>query len=45
MEHIDVLRMNGFEVVVDENADVGERVKLAAQPVSRETVFDVGGTC
>lgn len=43
MEHLDVLRLNGFEVEVDENAGVGERVKLTAQPVSRDTVFDVGG--
>lgn len=43
MEHLDVLRLNGFDVEVDENAGVGERVKLTAQPVSRDTVFDVGG--
>ncbi|GAA6017569.1 hypothetical protein JCM8202_000336 [Rhodotorula sphaerocarpa] len=42
MEHTDTLRLNGFEVAIDENADVGERVKLTAQPVSRETVFDIG---
>ena len=43
MEHLDVLRLNGFDVEVDENASVGERVKLTAQPVSKDTVFDVGG--
>lgn len=43
MEHLDVLRLNGFDVEVDENAGLGERVKLTAQPVSRDTVFDVGG--
>ncbi|KWU43745.1 hypothetical protein RHOSPDRAFT_13742, partial [Rhodotorula sp. JG-1b] len=42
MEHLDMLRLNGFDVEVDENAGVGERVKLTAQPVSRDTVFDVG---
>ncbi|GAA6036714.1 hypothetical protein JCM8097_003443 [Rhodosporidiobolus ruineniae] len=42
MEHLDLLRLNGFDVVVDEEADVGERVKLLAQPVSKNTVFDVG---
>ena len=44
MEHLDVLKMNGFEVVVDEEADVGQRVKLKAQPVSKDTVFGVEGT-
>ncbi|GAA5949189.1 hypothetical protein JCM10213_008237 [Rhodosporidiobolus nylandii] len=42
MEHLDLLRLNGFDVLVDEDADVGERVKLLAQPVSKDTVFDVG---
>lgn len=43
MEHLDLLRLNGFEVLVDEDADVGERVKLLAQPVSKDTVFGVEG--
>lgn len=43
IEHLDVLRLNGYDVVVDEDADVGERVKLLAQPVSAKTVFDVAG--
>ncbi|BGP33218.1 ATP-binding mismatch repair protein [Rhodotorula toruloides] len=42
MEHIDLLRLNGYEVAIDEDAQIGERVKLVAQPVSKETVFDVG---
>lgn len=45
MEHVDLLRFNGFDVLVDEDADVGERVKLIAQPVSKDTVFDTGGAC
>lgn len=43
MEHLDVLKMNGFEVIVDDEADVGQRVKLVAQPVSKDTVFGVEG--
>lgn len=43
MEHLDLLRLNGYEVVVDEDAQIGDRVKLVAQPVSKDTVFDVGG--
>ncbi|GAA5827519.1 hypothetical protein JCM11251_003846 [Rhodosporidiobolus azoricus] len=42
MEHLDILRLNGFDVLIDEEANVGERVKLLAQPVSKDTVFDVG---
>ncbi|GAA5974445.1 hypothetical protein JCM11641_003218 [Rhodosporidiobolus odoratus] len=42
MENLDLLRLNGFEVLVDEDADVGERVKLLAQPVSKETIFGPG---
>lgn len=43
IEHLELLRLNGFEVLVDEDADVGERVKLLAQPVSKDTVFGVEG--
>ncbi|BGO92545.1 ATP-binding mismatch repair protein [Rhodotorula toruloides] len=42
MEHLDLLRLNGYDVAIDEDAQIGERVKLVAQPVSKETVFDVG---
>ncbi|GAA5924222.1 hypothetical protein JCM1841_006879 [Sporobolomyces salmonicolor] len=42
MEHLELLRLNGYDVLVDEDADIGERVKLTAQPVSKDTVFDVG---
>ncbi|BGP71465.1 DNA mismatch repair protein PMS1 [Rhodotorula toruloides] len=42
LEHLDLLRLNGYEVAIDEDAQIGERVKLVAQPVSKETVFDVG---
>jgi DNA mismatch repair protein PMS2 len=44
MEHLDILRLNGFDVLVNEDADVGERVKLIAQPVSKDTVFGAEGT-
>lgn len=45
MENLDVLRANGFEVGVDEDAPPGrgERVSLKAMPVSKETVFDFHG--
>ncbi|KAL7424703.1 ATP-binding mismatch repair protein [Cryptotrichosporon argae] len=42
LEHLDVLRANGFDVVVDDAAAPGRgaRVSLAAMPVSKDTVFD-----
>lgn len=45
IENLDVLRSNGFEVVVDEDPCSGqrERVKLVAQPVSKGTMFDMKG--
>ncbi|KAF8151453.1 MutL C terminal dimerization domain-containing protein [Crassisporium funariophilum] len=43
VENIEVLRQNGFEIDVDELGAVGQgsRLKLAAQPVSKSTVFDM----
>lgn len=43
MEHVEMLRLNGFELQIDDEAAVGERVKLVAQPVSKDTVFGVSG--
>ncbi|WFD24330.1 ATP-binding mismatch repair protein [Malassezia equina] len=43
MEHAEWLRMNGFDVKVDENAAPGHRVKLLSKPVSKDTVFDLHG--
>jgi DNA mismatch repair protein PMS2 len=45
MENLDVLRSNGFNVAVDEDLPPGrgERIKLLAMPVSKETVFDFKG--
>ncbi|KAH9819432.1 hypothetical protein DFH28DRAFT_956022 [Melampsora americana] len=39
MEHRDLLEMNGFGISIDEDAPVGQRLKLVAQPVSRDTVW------
>jgi DNA mismatch repair protein PMS2 len=43
MDHVEVLRMNGFELLIDEDAEVGQRVKLIALPVSKGTEFSVDG--
>ncbi|KAA1473278.1 DNA mismatch repair protein MutL [Dentipellis sp. KUC8613] len=42
-ENIDILKQNGFEVIVEESEETEEyrKVKLVAQPVSKSTVFDV----
>jgi hypothetical protein len=45
MENLDVLKLNGFEVAVDDEAamGVGEKISLTAMPISKETVFDFKG--
>lgn len=43
VERLDVLRANGFEVSFTEEAPVGQRLHLVAQPQSKATVFDMKG--
>ena len=43
IENMDVLRQNGFEVEVD-NGEGTHHLKLVAQPVSKDTTFDMKGT-
>ena len=38
-----VLQQNGFEVAVEEDQPAGRRLKLVAQPVSKNTEFDTQG--
>jgi DNA mismatch repair protein PMS2 len=42
-ENLDVLRANGFEVSFEEDAPIGRRMHLVAQPQSKSTVFDMHG--
>jgi DNA mismatch repair protein PMS2 len=43
IENLDVLRQNGFELEFTENDATHHRLKLVAQPVSKNTVFDMTG--
>jgi len=45
IENLETLRKNGFEVVIDEEKPPGrgERIRLSAMPVSKETTFDFKG--
>ena len=45
LENINVLQQNGFEIDVDGEASVGQgnKLKLTAQPVSKNTTFDMKG--
>ena len=45
LENINVLQQNGFEIDVDAEASVeqGSKLKLIAQPVSKNTTFDMKG--
>ena len=44
-ENIDILRRNGFEIEVNDDATPGEadRLCLVAQPTSKSVVFDMKG--
>lgn len=41
IERAEVLRSNGFDIAIEENAPPHERVKLTAHPVSKNTTFDL----
>lgn len=43
MDNLDILAANGFGVAVDEEAPVGQRVKLVAHPVSGNEKWGVEG--
>lgn len=43
LENMDVLQQNGFEVRLDGDQPAGRRLRLLAQPVSKNTEFDVQG--
>lgn len=43
LENMGVLQKNGFEVALDGDQPAGRRLKLLAQPVSKNTEFDIQG--
>lgn len=47
IDNIEILRTNGFDISVEPDDEDGqrggERVKLVAQPVSKDVVFDMKG--
>ena len=44
IENAEVLRKNGFDIEVEEvDEEESRRLKVVAQPVSKETVFDLKG--
>ena len=46
LDNIEVLRQNGFEIGTEEGTEGDgdrSRLKLVAQPVSKDTVFDMKG--
>jgi len=45
MENLDIFGSNGFGITVDEDAPYGqgEKIRLIAMPVSKETTFDEKG--
>jgi hypothetical protein len=47
IDNMDVLSKNGFVIQVDKEAQGDERpkVRLVAQPMSKDTMFDMKGQC
>ena len=48
IEHEEVLRYNGFEIEIDEEAPIGQRLHLVAMPISKstkKTEFTFDGEC
>lgn len=43
LENMDVLQQNGFEVGEVGDQPAGRRLRLLAQPISKNTEFDVQG--
>lgn len=43
LENMGVLQQNGFEVTVEGDQPAGRRLKLVAQPVSKQTEFGIQG--
>ncbi|KAH9974897.1 hypothetical protein BGW80DRAFT_1169694, partial [Lactifluus volemus] len=43
LENMEVLQQNGFEVALEEDQPAGRRLKLMAQPVNKNTEFDIQG--
>ena len=43
LENMGVLQQNGFEVSLEEDQPPGRRLKLMAQPVNKNTEFDIQG--
>lgn len=37
IDHETILKQNGFEIEIDEDESVGQRVKLVAMPISKST--------
>jgi DNA mismatch repair ATPase MutL len=42
-ENLETIQLNGFELSIDEDAPVGQRVKLVALPMSKDTQFGPAG--
>lgn len=42
-EHLEALKDNGFELIINDEAEMSKRVKLISLPVSKDVVFGVRG--
>lgn len=42
-DNLDILKSNGFDIQIDEDATSGNRCQLVSLPLSKSTVFDLKG--
>jgi DNA mismatch repair protein PMS2 len=43
MDNVHILKANGFDIEVDEDAPPTEKIKIISQPVSKNTMFNMKG--
>jgi DNA mismatch repair ATPase MutL len=43
MDNVEILKANGFDIEVDENAPPTQKIKIVSQPISKNTMFSTKG--
>lgn len=43
MDNVEILKANGFDIEVDENAPPTQKIKIVSQPTSKNTIFSTKG--
>jgi DNA mismatch repair protein PMS2 len=43
MDNLDILKSNGFDIQIDEDAPPTQKIRINSQPVSKNTMFNTKG--